>query len=139
MAGSASAATSGTPRPTNPLGAVGTPASFWKLGRANASLTPPPVAPSPFASSFQVVSLAIVLPARVSVVPPHPIAPGADAGKSTSRAPEVDPSVAPWSPAATRIVIPIVAASSKADSKAERAWAVQVSSGPPQLIEITFG
>src|SRR5580693_2177444 len=73
VVGSASPATSGTPRPTFPpvFADGGTPALLWYEGRGNTSLTPPPVAPSLFASSFHTVSLLILLPDATSCVPPQ--------------------------------------------------------------------
>src|SRR5580700_2697162 len=139
VAGSASPATSGTPRPTNPFGAFGTFAPCWKLGSANASLTPPPVAPSFDASSFQVCSLLIEEPESVSFVPPQPTRKGLDAGKSTVGFPLVLPSDEPLSPDAASTVTPIVEASWHAELSASRDCAVQESSGPPQLMEMMDG
>src|SRR5580693_8778499 len=85
VVGSASPATSGTPRPTFPpaLADGGTPALLWYVGRGNTSLTPPPVAPSLLANSFHTVSLAMLLPVACNFVPPHASTFGLDAGKST--------------------------------------------------------
>src|SRR5580704_4962180 len=138
-AGSASPATSGTPRPAKPFGAFGTFALCWKLGSANASLTPPPVAPSFDDSSFQVCSLLIEVPERANFVPPQPTRNGLDAGKSTVGFPLVLPSVEPLSPDAASTVTPIVEASWHAELRALRDWAVQESSGPPQLMEMIDG
>src|SRR5437870_844586 len=71
--GSASPATSGTPRPAVPFGDLGTLAFDWYAGRANALLTPPPV---PLVLSFQTTSLLMVVPDPSSFVPPHPRANG---------------------------------------------------------------
>jgi hypothetical protein len=58
VAGSASAATSGTPRPGRPVSACpGTPAADWYAGSGNVRLTPPPVAPRPLPLPPQTVSL----------------------------------------------------------------------------------
>src|SRR5437867_970398 len=77
--GSASPATSGTPRPTLPLGDFGTLALDWYAGRGKILLTPPPVPPFPW---FQTTSLVMVLPEPSNFVPPHASANGLDAGKS---------------------------------------------------------
>src|SRR5580658_431953 len=139
VVGSASPATSGTPRPTNPFGALGTFSPAWNVGKANSSLTPPPVAPSPLASSFQTVSWEIAPPESSSRVPPQAITAGLDAGKSTLSPAAGPPSSAPLSPAAASTVTPRAAASTNTDSNAARACAVQVPSGPPQLTETTVG
>jgi hypothetical protein len=81
VAGSASAATSGTPRPGRPVSACpGTPAADWYAGSGNVRLTPPPVAPRPLPLPPQTVSL---VGSTDSVVPPQPSTPGLAAGKST--------------------------------------------------------
>src|SRR5208282_6879635 len=67
------------------------------------------------------------------------VAKGLEAGKSTFSAQDETPSEAPLSPAATRTLTPMVAASSHAPFKAARACAVQELSGLPQLIETTEG
>src|SRR5450631_3739286 len=85
VAGSASPATSGTPRFVR---AMDVP-SFWmtflpacQLGVGKKLLMPPPLAP-PLAPSFHTTSLVIDVGVAVSVVPPQPSTYGLDAGKST--------------------------------------------------------
>ena len=53
--------------------------------------------------------------------------------------PSVTPSVEPLSPAATVMVTPRAAADWQAASSAVMACAVQLDSGPPQLMEMTLG
>ena len=100
-------------------------------------LTPPPVAPSLLACSFHTTSDVMVLPLPTSLVPPQARTCGLEAGKSTLL--PVAPSVEPLSPAATVMVMPRAAADWHAASSALIACAVQLDSGPPQLIEITLG
>ena len=95
------------------------------------------MAPSPLFVSFHTTSLVMTPPLETSCVPPHASAYGLEAGKSTCGAPPLTPSPEPLSPLATVTVTPSVAASSSALSMAARAAAVQPSSGPPQLIDIT--
>ena len=71
-------------------------------------LTPPPVAPSLLASSFQTTSLVMVVPLPMSVVPPQARTWGLEEGKSTLL--PVPPSVEPLSPAATVTEMPSAAA-----------------------------
>ena len=79
-------------------------------------------------------------PALVSsVVPPQARAFGLEAGKSTCARPSPTPSSDPLSPVATQTVMPTAAASWNAWSNCCIAWADQLDSGPPQLIEITEG
>ena len=82
------------------------PPSFDKLGRAKIRLTPPPVAPSSFASSFQTVSLVICPLLLSSRVPPQASTGGRQAGKSTCSLLSDTPSVAPSSPEAAVTVTP---------------------------------
>ena len=93
---------------------VGTPTFACQDGRGNTSLTPPPPAPSLFASSFQTTSEVIVFVLRlpISWVPPQASTCGLDAGKSTCT-PLVlfGSSLLPLSPAATVTVTPSAAAS----------------------------
>ena len=81
----------------------------------------------------------MVEPLPSSLVPPQARTCGLEAGKSTWLAPSVTPSVEPSSPAATVIVMPRAAADWQAASRAVMAWAVQLDSGPPQLMEMTLG
>ena len=74
-----------------------------------------------------------------SLVPPQARTWGLEAGKSTWFWPSVTPSVEPLSPAATVMVMPRAAADWQAASSAFMDWAVQVDSGPPQLMEMTLG
>src|SRR5712671_4986156 len=99
---------------------------------------PPPVALLS-EDSFQTTSLAIVVPAAVSLVPPHPKANGLDAGKSTCAIPSPTPSPEPLSPDAQQTVTPSAAAVCRAWSNDVIACSVQLLSGPPQLIEMTDG
>src|ERR1035437_1388284 len=137
VVGSASPATSGTPRPPVLVVAAGTCAFVCHEGKSKTLLTPPPVAPSLLANSFHTTSETIVAPLASSLVPPQANTCGLDAGKSTLL--PVPPSVDPSSPAATVIVIPSAAALWQASSMAVIDCAVQLDSGPPQLIEITLG
>src|SRR5262245_27700210 len=107
VAGSASPATSGTPRPLRPPGLfdAGTPAAAWYFGTAKKSLTPPPEALL-VGFSFQTVSLVIVDPDPTSFVPPQPSAKGLDAGKSACCFPSPAPSCEPLSPDAQQTVTP---------------------------------
>src|SRR5215470_17793447 len=98
---------------------------------------PPPVALS--VDSFQTTSLEILLPLAAIFVPPHPSANGLDAGKSTCAFPSPTPSPEPLSPDAQQTVTPRAAAVCKAWSNEFIACAVQLLSGPPQLIEMTEG
>ena len=79
----------------------------------------------------------MVAPFASSLVPPQASTCGLEAGKSTLF--PVPPSVDPLSPAATVMVTPNAAADWHAASSAVMACAVQLDSGPPQLIEITLG
>ena len=79
----------------------------------------------------------MVLPLPMSLVPPQARTCGLEAGKSTLL--PVAPSLEPLSPAATVMVMPRAAADWHAASSAFIACAVQLDSGPPQLIEITLG
>src|SRR5215472_5140427 len=119
-----------------------TPADACQDGRPNTSLTPPPPAPSLFASSFQTTSEVIVpvLTSPTSLVPPQASACGLDAGKSqcTPFWP-LGSSLAPLSPAATQTVTPSTAASAIAESSALLLCGDQESSDAPQLIETTTG
>src|ERR1019366_452651 len=83
VVGSASPATSGTPRPPTPPPGFGTFALACHGGRANTMLTPPPVAPPWLASSFHTTSETIVSPLASSLVPPQASTCGLEAGKST--------------------------------------------------------
>src|SRR5580700_1248243 len=134
VAGSASPATSGTPRPTRPPGFAdgGTPAPVCHVGSANESLMPPPVAP-PCVPSFHTVSVPTAFAVMCSVVPPHDRTCGLELGKSTCASPSLKPSLEPLSPEAMHTVTPSVAASANAASKLEIADAVHDDSGPPQL------
>src|SRR6267154_1229399 len=133
VAGSASPATSGTPRPPAGLVGFGTPAPACQEGRGKTLLTPPPVAPSLLVSSFQTISEEMVEPLPSSLVPPQESTCGLEAGKSTWFWPPVTPSVEPLSPAAAVIVMPRTAADWHAASKAAMAWPVQLDSAAPQL------
>src|SRR3954468_8158741 len=101
------------------------------------SLTPPPVALA--AEAFQTVSLATVLSEATSLVPPQLSANGLDAGESTCARPSATPSLEPLSPAAQQTETPKAAAVCRAWSNDRIACAVQLFSGPPQLIEMTDG
>ena len=92
-------------------------------------LTPPPVAPSLVASSFQTTSEEMVEPLPWSLVPPQARTCGLEAGKSTWFWPPVTPSVEPLSPAATVMVMPSAAADWQAASRAVMDWAVQLDFG----------
>src|ERR1039457_3091 len=83
VVGSASPPTSGTPRPPVLVLGAGTFAFACQVGRANAVLTPPPVAPSLLANSFHTTSEAMVAPVASSFVPPQASTCGLDAGKRT--------------------------------------------------------
>ena len=125
-----------------PAADAGTPAFACQAGRGNTTLTPPPPAPSLFASSFQTTSEVIVnvLMSPISWVPPQPSAFGLEAGKSTFTALGLfGSSLLPLSPAATVTVTPSTAPSAIAESIDDRLWADHEFSGPPQLIEITAG
>src|ERR1700730_15432778 len=98
---------------------------------------PPPVAVS--ADSFQTTSLEILLPLVASFVPPHPSAKGLDAGKSTCAIPSPTPSPEPLSPAAQQTVKARTSAVLNAWSNEFIACAVQLLSGPPQLMDMTDG
>src|ERR1700735_800947 len=102
-------------------------------------LTPPPVAPSLLASSFQVTSAVIFVPDRLNRVPPQPRMKGLDAGKSTVGLLSEEPSVEPLSPEAARTVTPTVPASWQAALKEFMACCVHELSGPPQLMEMIEG
>src|SRR5438067_9968491 len=82
VAGSASPATSGTPRPAKEP-ALGTPMLACHVGSENTVLTPPPVAPSLTAVSFQTTSEVMLVPEPRSLVPPQASTCGLEAGKST--------------------------------------------------------
>src|SRR5438874_543268 len=140
VTGSASPATSGTPRPFRPPGffETGTPAAAWYAGTPKTSLTPPPVA-LVAGFSFQTVSLVMAAPAPTSFVPPQPSANGLEAGKSACCFPSAAPSPEPPSPDAQQTVTPRAAAVWNAWSKFAIAWPVQFFSGLPQLIEMTDG
>src|ERR1019366_3195204 len=140
VAGSASPATSGTPRPLKLPGFFegGTLAFACQVGMAKVSLTPPPVAP-PLDPSFQTTSLEIEPPLTPRRVPPQASENGLDAGKSTWSWPSPTPSSDPLSPQATHTVTPIADAACSALLKLCRDCAVQLDSGPPQLMEITEG
>src|SRR2546427_12852932 len=86
VAGSASPATSGTPRPPPAAGAGGTSAADCQIGLAKMRLTPPPVAP-PVGPSFHTTSLDSDDPDAVTLVPPHARANGLAAGKTTTSRP----------------------------------------------------
>ena len=108
----------------------------------NTSLTPPPPAPSLFASSFHTTSEVIVyvLTSPTSLVPPQASAYGLDAGKSQCTPVWLfGSSLLPLSPAATQTVVPSTAASEIAVSIAVLLCADHESSDPPQLIETTIG
>ena len=139
MLGSASPETSGTPRPPPEAVGAGTLRPCCQVGSGKRSLTPPPVAPSLAAVSFQTTSLVIVEPEPSSLVPPQQRTLGLEPGKSTWLAPSVTPSVEPLSPAATVMVTPSAAAAWQAASSAFADCAVQVDSGPPQEMEMTEG
>src|SRR5439155_5156708 len=79
VSGSALPATSGTPRPAMPLGALGTAMLCCQEGNGNTWLTPPPVAPSLTLVSFHTTSLTIEPPRAVSLVPPHASTDGLEA------------------------------------------------------------
>src|SRR5581483_11219056 len=126
--GSASALTSGTPRPVCLKDDV---ALDCHDGVGKVVEKPPPL-------SVHTVSVGLLLE-PVRLVPPQPMALGLEAGKSTCSDPSVTPSLAPPSPEATHTGSPIATASANASSMACIACAVQLDSGPPQLIEITVG
>src|SRR3954454_14907539 len=117
---------------------TGTWACVWYAGRGKNVLTPPPVALL-LAFSFQTISLAMVAPEAVSLVPPQPSANGLDAEKSTCGWPSATPAAEPLSPAAQQTVTPRLAAAWKALSNCVIACAVQFDSADPQLIEMTDG
>src|SRR6516165_6277642 len=96
---------------------------------------PPPVALSD--DSFQTTSLEILPPLAVSLVPPQASAKGLDAANSTCAFPSPTPSPEPLSPDAQQTVTPRAAAVCKAWSNEFIACAVQLLSGPPQLMEMT--
>src|SRR3954469_3412022 len=102
-------------------------------------LTPPPVAPSLFESSFQTSSELMLEPEPASLVPPQARTCGLEAGKSQCCLPSVRPSVEPSSPAATVMVMPRAAADWQAASSEVMDCWVHWDSGPPQLIEMTLG
>src|SRR2546422_1193763 len=109
VAGSASPATSGTPRPPVGPPVDGTFAEDCHVGFAKTRLTPPPVAP-PLSPSFHTVSLEIDGPEACRRVPPQANTNGLEAGKSTCCCPSFTPTQAPSSPAAQQTVIPRAAA-----------------------------
>src|SRR6202034_1195047 len=140
VSGSATPATSGTPRPvvlTVPVG-EGTAMFAWYLGFEKWELTPPPVAP-PSAPSFQTVSDLILPFEPKSLVPPQARTHGLDAGKSTCTPPSGSPSEEPLSPDATHTEIPRSAASWNAALNAFMACGVHSLSALPQLMEMTEG
>src|SRR5439155_25999158 len=128
---SALPATSGTPRPAMPLGALGSAIPCCQSGSGNTVLTPPPVAPSLALVSFHTTSLAIEAPLAVSLVPPHASAYGLEAGKSTCGRPSLAPAPEPLPPAATVTAPPSAAAASRAVCIAPPAGPAELSSGPP--------
>src|ERR1700761_2215607 len=97
---------------------------------------PPPVPELP---SFHTVSAVMAPFDTVMFVPPQPLAQGLEAGKSTCAFPSLTPSVARLSPAATKTDTLTEAASWSALVIVCIACAVQLDSGPPQLIEMTDG
>src|SRR5580658_1636360 len=103
--GSASAHTSGTPRP--PLGFAGAGTCAVDCHDGSAKTSPPP-------ESLQAVSEEIAVPDAFRVVPPQPSACGLDAGKSACEEPSLCPSLEPLSPDATHTVTPIAAAAAQA-------------------------
>jgi len=128
VAGSASPATSGTPRPPWPPSGGGTGTLDCHGGLSKTALTPPPL-------PFQAVS-----PLGSSrVVPPQPVTKGLEAGKSTWFRPSVAPSLDPSSPEAAKIVTPSAAPSAKAWFSASRPASAQSASEAPQLMETTLG
>src|SRR6185437_2179628 len=146
VCGSATPATSGTPRPRclPGLADAGTPAARWYDGNGKTSLTPPPVALL-CGSSFHTFSDAIFPPWVVSRVPPQHNTCGLDPGKSAcarpsgSAPPSGFSSPEPASPAAQHTVTHSAAAAWNSPSKLAIAWRVQSFSALPQLIEITDG
>jgi hypothetical protein len=126
--GSASPATSGTPRPPPVTVGAGTSKPCCQVGRGKTLLTPPPVAP-PFGRSSQTVSLTIWSLEAWSVVPPQPSANVLDAGKSTWLLPSLTASVDPLSPEATHTLTPMAAADWKASSKLVSACGCPVGFG----------
>src|SRR6185437_9909839 len=128
---------SGTPRPPALLLGAGTLELACQEGRGKTLLTPPPVAPSLLACSFQTTSLEMVLPLPVSLVPPQARTWGLEEGKSTLL--PVPPSEEPLSPAATVMVMPSAAADWQTVSSAVMACWVQLASAEPQLMEMTLG
>src|SRR6185437_13806801 len=112
VSGSATPATSGTPRPvvfTVPAG-LGTCTVDCYAGFEKCALTPPPVAP-PRVPSFQTVSDLRVPSLAINLVPPQESIQGLEAGKSTWLCPSVSPSDEPLSPDAAHTLIPSKAAS----------------------------
>src|ERR1700681_4370925 len=135
--GDASAATSGTVRRCCPsFTLVGNAVFAWKAGTVKKSLTPPPV-PEP--AEFHTTSVLIVPPLVSISVPPHPIAQGLDAGKSTFALLLPRPSFPRSSPEATKTDVCNVAASCSALLITFIAGRPQFVSAVPQLMEITFG
>src|ERR1700682_1422780 len=138
LAGSASPATSGTPRPPEGSVGLGTFELACQVGSGEMLLTPPPVAP-PCGWAFQTVSAEMVEPLPCRLVPPQARTCGLEAGKSTWFSPSVTASEEPLSPDAAVIVMPRAAADWQAASSAAMAWTVQLTSAEPQEIEMTLG
>src|SRR5882724_4151685 len=138
VAGSASPATSGTPRPPVGMSGFGTFTPACQVGKGNTLLTPPPVAP-PCGCAFHTVSSEMLEPLPTRLVPPQARTCGLEAGKSTWFFPSLTPSDEPSSPAAAVMVTPSAAADWQAESIAAMAWSVQLTSAAPQEIEITLG
>src|SRR5262249_12476533 len=138
LAGSASADTSGTPRPSRPPGLAegGNFAALCHDGGGKTSLIPPPLAPPP---AFQTTSLERAPFFTLMRVPPQAPTCGLEAGKSRGERPSFSPSLDPLSPDAQQTVMPSIAAAWNAWSNCVVACAVHRASGAPQLIEIADG
>src|SRR5881394_1041785 len=128
VAGSAFAATSGTPRPRCPPGFAegGTFAPDWYGGTGKTLLIPPPVVPF---DACQTTSLEMLEPLARSVVPPQARACVAEAGNKTCCRPSPTLSADPLSPEAQHTVMPRLAAAAKAPSMLVIACAAHVDSG----------
>src|SRR5437764_1318520 len=94
-------------------------------GAPNTVLYPPPLAPPFVLPSFHATSDTIRPLVTVIRVPPTAVTHGLEAGKSTARRPE-RPSVTPFSPDATRTVMPCVEANSRLRFSAAIACLVQL-------------
>src|SRR5438132_12066626 len=108
VAGSASLAMSGTCR-LPLLFAFCTPGPVCQLGLANTVLSPPPLPILRLGVLHADSDAYVLLPLRLSAVPPVPVMYGSSAGLSTARV-EPPQSKAPLSPLAAKNDIPCAAA-----------------------------